>query len=308
MYKYHHPKPIEVKLIGEEGFKLRQKAAEYLAVHENHTGAQRANTDRQGYGLLAEMVIRGGLQMPEFNPEDHPLGHDIQLPSGVKVDIKCRGGEKPFLEIYEGGDGLPRESKHNFFARQLHQENLDADIFVMTHLLRPKPPTLPGTKRQKKWVLYICGWISKKRVLREGVYLPPGAISERGREWFAYQYNQIEFYNYNLNGLSTLTDLLKIDQEDIRIDENKVGDLNLTRVDTLRVGYDLAGRGILKKEHVDFIRKEMNLNGEVGSFLHNNQSLHVIKWLREKEVISDQEYKDMLKKLPIEVEFTGLGR
>src|SRR3989344_5501730 len=302
MYKYHHPKPIEVKLIGEEGFKLRQKAAEYLAVHENHTGAQRANTDRQGYGLLAEMVIRGGLQMPEFNPEDHPLGHDIQLPSGVKVDIKCRGGEKPFLEIYEGGDGLPRESKHNFFARQLHQENLDADIFVMTHLLRPKPPTLPGTKRQKKWILYICGWISKKRVLREGVYLPPGAISERGREWFAYRAHEVEFYNKNLNGFDRLEDLLKIEPEDIAVDAKRKGDLNLTRVDTLRTAYDLAGRGILQKEHLNYIRNEMKLESEVSSFLHVNQSLHVLKWLHEKGVITDQQYAKMCERLP-EVKF-----
>ena len=30
--------------------------------------------------------------MPEINPEDHPLRYDILLPSGIKVDVKCRGG------------------------------------------------------------------------------------------------------------------------------------------------------------------------------------------------------------------------
>jgi len=30
MYKYHHPKPIVVKLTDELGFQLRQKAAGYI--------------------------------------------------------------------------------------------------------------------------------------------------------------------------------------------------------------------------------------------------------------------------------------
>ncbi|MBI2415030.1 MAG: hypothetical protein HYV33_00015 [Candidatus Kerfeldbacteria bacterium] len=37
MYKYKHPKPIIVKLTDELGFKLRQKAAEYIAANQNRT-------------------------------------------------------------------------------------------------------------------------------------------------------------------------------------------------------------------------------------------------------------------------------
>ena len=310
MYIYRHPKPIEIKLSGSDGFSLRQRVAQYVAENLNQSGAQRGSSAEQSYGALAEIAVRRELGMPEINPEGHPLGYDILLPSGVKVDIKCRGGEKPFLEDYTGGDGLPRESKHNFFARQLYDDKLDADMYVMTHLRRPKvragTAMLPGLPRQRIWVLYVCGWVSKERVLREGVYLPPGAISERGREWFAYRAHEIEFYNRNLNGFEDLKDLSKIEVSDVQSDGKKSANLNLTRVDTLRIGYDLAGRGILNSDHVEFIKKEMVLGGEVNSFLHVNQSVHVLKWLHEKGAISTRQFQEMSQKLP-EVKFTGLG-
>ena len=310
MYGYKHPKPLEISLAGQEGFALRQKAANYLAENENITEAQRGSLSEQSYGAVAEFVIRNKLGMSDINPEGHPLGYDILLPSGVKMDVKCRGGEMPFLEEYKGGDSLPRESKHNFFARQLYDDNLDTDIYLMTHLRRAKPkrgePIFPGTRLQRSWVLYVCGWVSKKRVLREGVYLPPGAISERGREWFAYRAHEIEFYNRNLNGVGSLEDLFTIEPSDVTIDEEKKGNLNLTRVDTLRIGYDLAGRGILGQKELDYIKKEMRLDSEVGSFLHANQSIHVLKWLMEKNVINQSQFEKMHGQLSEEI-FTGLN-
>ena len=75
MYKYHLPKPVIVKLTDELGFRLRQKAAEYITANQNRTGAERGSRDEQGFGALAEMVIRNKLGMPEINPENHPLGY-----------------------------------------------------------------------------------------------------------------------------------------------------------------------------------------------------------------------------------------
>ena len=301
MYKYSHPRPIVIPLTGEDGLQLRQKVAAYIAANPNTTGAQRGSVSEQSYGAAAEIVIRNHLGLHD-KPSEHPLGYDLLLPSDVKIDVKCRGGEKPFLEEYVGLDGLPRESKHNFFARQLYDDKLDVDAYVMTHLMHPKMkpgvPVFPGTKRQQKWALYVCGWVSKKRVLREGVYLPPGAISERGREWFAYRAHEIEFYNRNLNGFKSLPDLLKVEPSDVEEDADKKGDLNLTRVDTLRIGYDLVGRGILNQNHLDYIKKEMKLATEVNPFLHPNQSAHVLKWLLEKKVITTKEYDVMIKKIP----------
>ncbi|MBI5621960.1 hypothetical protein HY933_03815 [Candidatus Falkowbacteria bacterium] len=72
MYKYKHPKPIVIKLTDELGFRLRQKAAEYISANQNRTGAERGSPAEQSFGALAEMVIRNKLGMPEINLEDHP--------------------------------------------------------------------------------------------------------------------------------------------------------------------------------------------------------------------------------------------
>ena len=305
MYTYHHPKPIIVKLADALGFELRQKAADYVTANLNRTGAERGSSEEQGFGALAEIVIRNKLNMPEINPEDHPIGYDILLPSGIKLDVKCRGGALPFKEIYESNDGIGREAKHNFFARQIYDEKLDADIYLMTHLETPKRRELPGTARQRKWILYICGWVSKARVEREGVYLPRGSLTEQGRTWFTYRGQEIEFYNKNLNGLEKIDDLLEIIPKNVEEDKKREGDLNLTSVDAVRIAYDLIGRNVLSEKHINFIKKEVDLQETVKPILHANQYFHLLKWLKEKGVIGDHEIEKAQKVLK-EEPFSGI--
>lgn len=289
MYKYNHPKPIIVKLIDELGFSLRKKATEYLVINQNRTGAERGSSEEQGFGALAEMVIRNKLGMPEINPENHPLGYDLLLPSGIKVDVKCRGGALPFKEEYESDDGIAREAKHNFFARQIHDEKLDTDIYLMTHLETPGDRELPGRTRQRKWTLYICGWISKERVFNEGVYLPRGSLTEQGRTWFAYRGQEIELYNRNLNGLEKVEDLLNIEPTDVKKDKIHKGDLNLTSVDAIRITYDLIGRNVLSEKHLAFVQKDIKLEKIVKPILHPNQYFHLLKYLKEKGAVTNAE-------------------
>jgi len=305
MYNYTHPTPIVIKLTDSLGFEMRQRTAGYMVNNKNTTGAERGSSLQQGYGALAEIAVRNRLGMPEVNPDDHPLAYDLLLPSGVKVDVKCRGGEQPLQEEYEGGDGIVREAKHNLFARQVYDESLDTDIYLMTHLETPKDSTLPGTSRQKKWVLYICGWVSKYRVLKEGVYLPRGSLSERGRSWLQYRGQEIEFYNKNLNGLNQISEILKIDEADIEKDKRHRGDLNLTTVDSIRIIYDLIGRGILEKKHLDFIQKETSLNKAVQPMLHPNQYFHLLRYLKEKGQITDQQI-NMASQTLQEEPYTGI--
>jgi hypothetical protein len=305
MYKYHHPRPIIIKLTDELGFRLRQKAAEYMATNINVTGAERGTYEQQGFGVLAEIVIRNKLGMPDINPEDHPLGYDILLPSNVKVDVKCRGGTLPFREEYESDDGIIREAKHNFFARQVYDESLDADVYLMTHLETPSKRELPGTTRQRKWILYICGWVSKERVIREGVYLPRGSLTEQGRTWFTYRGQEIEFYNRNLNGIEKIEDLMSIELSDVEKDKKHRGDLNLTSVDAIRIAYDLIGRGILSDKHLTFIQKETELNKVVKPILHPNQYFHLLSWLKEKGALTDAEIKKA-HKIMEEEPFSGI--
>jgi hypothetical protein len=290
MYKYTHPKPIAIKLINEEGWELRNIASEHLKQNVNTTGAERGNIKEQGVGVLAEMVVRKYLGMPIIKPEDQSIAYDLILPSGVKVDVKCRGGLLPFKENYEGPDALPRESKHNLFARQIFDENLDTDIFLLTHMEMPKSRQKsgpPGTRREKKWVFYVCGWVSKYRVKRDGVYLPRGAMTEQGKKWFDYRGQEIEFYNKNINGLEQISDLLKIDRHDVELDMQKVSELNMTAADAIRIATDLVGKGVLEKNHLENLKDFVGAKVEVAPFLHPNQYYHLIRWLTKKGIVEN---------------------
>lgn len=289
MYSYHLPVPLVIRLADEPGFRLRQSAAEYVTRHRNTTGAERGNTDEQGFGALAEIVVRNRLNMPDINPTEHPLGYDILLPSGVRVDVKCRGGSRPFQEAYESSDGVQREAKHNFFARQLYDERLDADVYLMTHLETPSDRKLPGTTRQRKWILYVCGWVSKQRVRSEGVYLPRGSLTEQGKTWFTYRGQEVEFYHRNLNGLASITDLLAIEPENVAEDGKRPRSLNLTSADAARILYDLVGRGIISDARADLIKRSETFPGTVKPILHANQYFHLLRWLEERGEIGSEE-------------------
>jgi len=307
MYTLTHPTPIEIDLSTAEGLDLRQQAAEWLAVHLNTTGAQRAGKNEQGYGALAEIVVRKYLGLEPIKSEDHPVGYDILLPIGVKVDVKCRGGDFPFRETYESADGIPRESKHNFFARQLLDPTLDADIFLLTHLTVSSKGELPGSSREKKWRLYVCGWVSKDRVLKEGVYLPPQSLSEQGKSsWMSYQYHQVEFYNKNLNGLSSVSVLNDVDSADVSNDAAKSISLHLTAADSIRIVQDLIGRGVLNTTHLDAIKREMGVAKTVRPILHANQYHHLLEWMRVKGYVGDDELQKLAVEFPKEP-FTGIS-
>jgi hypothetical protein len=305
MYHYVHPAPIVVPLTDDEGWELRQTAAEFMATNLNRTGAERGSTSEQGFGVLAEMVVRKRLGMPLHAPADQSLTYDILLPNGVKVDVKCRGGALPFREAYQSGDGLPREAKHNLFARQVYDPALDTDLYLMTHLETPKDRQLPGTRRQRKWVLYICGWVSKKRVVREGVYLPRGSLTEQGNTWFTYRGQEVEFYHRNLNGLQQVADLLQLEQTDVIADQERVGEPNLTSVDTVRIAYDLAGRGLLQPAQLAYVLQEAGFDTTVKPILHPNQYLHLLQWLQENGQATDRDMAAVGAALP-EQPFSGI--
>lgn len=307
MYEYSRPHPIKIGLIDDWGYQLREKAAQYVEDNLNTLGAERGSSEEQGFGALAEIVIRNVLGMPEINSSAHPPEYDILLPTGVKVAIKCRGGVLPFEEEYVSSDGIPREAKHNFFARQVFDAALDTDIYLMTHLETPnrKNRSLPGTKRQRKWNLFICGWVSKDRVAREGVYLPRGSLTEQGKTWFTYRGQEIEFYNKNLKGFKDLQDLLSVDLKDVSLDEQHKGDLNLTSVDAIRIAYDLFGRGVLSEKNLNYIKKTIRIDKEVKPILHPNQYFHLLEWLDDNGQLDTKEI-DKLKQIMEKESFEGI--
>lgn len=113
MYEYALPKPIEFSLARSEGFELRKKAVEFVEKVKVR-GTEAGNEQEQTYGILAQMAIRKMLDMPLEPDADQSKGFDLILPSGIKVDVKCRGGTLPFKEKYLGSGGIDREAKHNF--------------------------------------------------------------------------------------------------------------------------------------------------------------------------------------------------
>ncbi|MFH1751490.1 MAG: hypothetical protein ABH821_00945 [archaeon] len=298
VYKYELPKPIQIDLIGKEGFELREKAIEFVK-NIKVKNIEAGTTEEQSYGILAEIVIRNKLGIEEPNPENRQLGWDLKLPSKVKVDVKCRGGTLPFKERYLGTGKIEREAKHNFFARQVWDERLDADIYIMTHLETPKPPrgkktALPGTLRQRKWKLYLCGWVSKERVKKEGVYLPRGSVTEQGNKWFSYRGNEIEFYNQHLNGFKQIKDIMTIEKKDVLTDGKKAMNLHLTSVDAIRIAIELKGYEILNDKDLSFLKAKLKID-QVPPILHPNQYYHLLKWLKSKSIIKDTEIKEFSK-------------
>jgi len=300
MYNYVPPRPLEVDLRNEWAYQLRTRAAEWLDDYVTTTGAERGTAEQQGYGALAEVVVRNLLGLSDIRPPDQSAGFDIELPSGVKVDVKCRGGAFPFQEQYEGRDGLPREAKHNLFARQVYDEDLDTDVYLMVHLRTPQNGQLPGTTRQRNWRLYVCGWVSKLRAVREGVYLPRGSLTERGGSWFVYRGQEVEFYNKNLNGLTAVRDLLQVDSQDVEEDSRRVGGFNLTSVDAARIVYDLVGRGLMSQDRIGPISELLAFGGRVGPILHPNQYAHFARWLHAQGLVTQPELDLIIQQLPAE--------
>jgi len=301
------PSFIVIDLSGNQGYALRQQAEEFVRNYRAR-GAEAGSEEEQTYGILAEVVIRNKLGLPEIDPQNRPIGHDVLNPNGVRIDVKCRGGTLPFQNLYEGTGGIQREAKHNFFARQVFDERLDADVYLMTHLRVPHAKTpLPGTPRQRNWQLYVCGWVSKIRVQNEGVYLPRGSITEQGQRWFAYRSDEIEFYDKNLNHLKSLQDILNITQEDVQTDMKKQMSLHMTSVDACRIAIDMVGRGILPSETAENVIKKLGLNSGVPPFLHPNQYYHLMRWLQAQNLVTASQY-EKLRQIFSEVKYLADNR
>jgi len=278
MYQYVEPIPIEVDLSGSEGYELRRKAYEF--VQQNPVrGPEYGTEERQGFGILAELKIREMLDLGE-KETDMSLGYDILLPTGVKVDVKCRAGVMPFQRSYRGTGSTAREAKHNLYARQVYDDRLETDIYLMTHLRTPRERRLPGTPRQRTWRLYVCGWVSKKRVKEEAPFLPRGSLTEQGQKWFPYKAQEIEFYHRHLNGLRDVRDLLHIEPSDVEADQPDPRRLHLTSVDACRMAIELVGRGILPRSSLSQVMSKLHIVEIPQPMLHPNQFFHLLRWMR----------------------------
>ncbi len=104
-----------------------------------------------------------------------------------------------------------------------------------------------------------------------------------------------------MNGLNSLNDLLQIDRKDVARDVSKPANLHLTSVDAYRIAVSLVGLGILPKEIIPEIKKELGLHDKiVPTIMHSNQHYHLMRWLKAKGIgnIGDKEFELLKAEMP----------
>lgn len=280
MYNFFQPKPLEYKPTYEE----RLEAAENVK-RRKLTGRDVGSFDNQCEGELTEIIVRKLLGLQPKTLKDG-LSFDFML-GEVKWDAKTRGGKMPFSLCYSHEDGNAREAKHNIYTRQLDNENSTAEAFLFANLRmcnkRKGENAFPGSKRQRNWMLYICGWASVERIKRDSVKLYPGSISERGNRIMVYKGENSEFFNHNLNGFSNLynfpTEIKNITMDDVLEDAKKESPHpNSTKVDLQRIADEQHGKGHITKKEYQSVKKVLALEN-VSSLFHENQICEFYRWL-----------------------------
>ena len=88
-----------------------------------------------------------------------------------------------------------------------------------------------------------------------------------------------------------MQDLLLLDRNDVETDMRREGGLNITSVDAIRIAYDLAGRGFLREQQVNFVRERMGIAENIKPILSTNQYCHLLDWLRRNGQITEEEYR-----------------
>ena len=315
LYEYTPSTPLIIDLNGPENIEIRKRANDYI--EENWNQGQMFNkvmsNERKSEeqkkleikkGTLAQMVIRNAVGLEEID-DNQPLHTDMKNQHGVIMDIKMEGITIAFQEEYGGSGGIKREAKHNFYARQLYDPNLRAtDIFINTRFRTGD--TFPGSGRsnEKKWVLWVCGWVSKKRVINEGVLIPRGGITEQGQKFFDYRSHNVEFYQYALNGIKDLHQWFEnLTKDDVKKDEEKDPDVTpqCTTADRQRILGSLVSRSVIDVEQFNKINREvLGLeNRFVPPILHENHTIRYVKHLIKTGILPES-ILDKMKNVGIE--------
>ena len=250
-------------------------------------------------GFLSQYIVRRNVGLEGIDAEDVDYSADLTSPNGIKIDVKMEGISIDFQEAYIGSGDIYRQAKHNFYPRQLFDPKLSTtDLFLVTRLRTGD--TFPGSGRsnEKKWKLWICGWVSKKRVKNEGVLIPRGGITEQGQKFFDYRSHNVEFYQYALNEIKNLKEWFDgITKEQIKQDEDKDPDetQQCTTADGQRIISDLLTKNIITREQFDKVNSFLDLEEKyVPPILHNNHTVRFVKHLISKNILTE----DILDKLP----------
>ena len=250
-------------------------------------------------GFLAQYIIRKNVGLEGIDAEDIDYSADLTNPHGIKIDVKMEGIKIDFQEEYIGSGNIYRQAKHNFYPRQLFDPKLETtDLFLVTRLKTGANFPGSGRSNEKNWKLWICGWVSKKRVKNEGVLIPRGGITEQGQKFFDYRSHNVEFYQYALNNVDDLSKWFnEITKNNVQQDEQKNPDetQQCTTADGQRIISDLLTKNIITREQFDNVNLFLDLNEKyVPPILHSNHTIRFVKHLIKKKILASE----ILEKLP----------
>ena len=147
-------------------------------------------------------------------------------------------------------------------------------------------------------MLWVCGWISKKRAKNEGVFIPRGGITERGiNQFMGYRAHEVEIYNQTLNGIKDLKEWYNdLTKEDVIKDEtnNHGYFMQRTNADAQRILQSLLVRQCVTKEQYDKINESLGLAGTfIPPILHENHTFAYVRHLIREGMLD----KSVLEKL-----------
>lgn len=293
---------IYVDLNGRQHIKTREEVNEYVEVNwdrlkKNFSLAKNQSESNKKLeikkGFLAQYAVRKAVGLSGIEDDDLDLAADLINPHGLKMDVKTENVDIAFKTEYVGSGGIMRGTKHNFYARQLFDPNLrSTDLYIVTRLQTSANFPGTGSANEKRWRLWICGWVSKQRVMQEGVLIPRGGISERGHKFFDYRSHNYEFYQHALNDLDgDLKDwFVTITRDAVTRDSNKNPHetRQCTTADGQRIIGDLLTRQIITRPQYDRINRYLGLEGKhVPPILHTNHTVRFVKHLVNIEYLDE---------------------
>lgn len=285
---------ISIDLNGKQNLKIRVDVDEYVEgnwdeIKGNFSRARNQSEPSKKLeikkGLLAQYAVRMAAGLKGIEDPDSDLAADLTNPHGLKMDVKTENIDIEFQTEYAGSGDIMRSAKHNFHARQLFDPNLKStDLYIITRLRTGNKFPGTGSAAEKRWRLWICGWVSKRRVIQEGVLIPRGGITERGHKFFDYRSHNYEFYQHALNDIDG--DLKKwfvgINKNDVMRDTEKNPDntRQCTTADAQRIIADLLTRQILTRRQYDTINAYLGLKEvHIPPILHANHTVRFVRHL-----------------------------
>ena len=284
---------VVIDLNGRKNHAIRKEVSDYVDARWSEILPRFGKAGKRGEesrkmevkgGFLAQFVVRRTVGLAGIEDGGGDYSADLVSPHGVKIDVKTETVSIDFQEAYEGSGGVMRQAKHNFYPRQLYDPNLaKTNAFLVTRIRTGDGFPGRGFATEKRWKLWLCGWVSKRRVINEGVLVPRGGVTEMGSSFFAYRSHNVEFYQHALNPIDSLPDWFgAMTPEAVRGDEARNPDATrqCTTADAQRIISDLLAKEVISRDEFRAINRHIGLEDRhIPPILHSNHSVRLARYL-----------------------------